>query len=105
MTRPPVRRLLWIAGIAVGVLALYALGGFYGVPRLTRHFLLGYFDSIHRPAQVGAIHFNPFTVALDVEDFSVPDPDGSLLIAFRSLHVQFGASASLIRRGYVFSVI
>jgi uncharacterized protein involved in outer membrane biogenesis len=100
-----VKKRLWIAGIVLVLFAAYTLGGFYGVPRLARNELIGYFKGIHREAQVGEIRFNPFTLEAEVKDFTVPDTDGTTEIAFRRFYVNFSPWASLWRRGYVLQAL
>ena len=98
-------RRLWIAGIVLVLFAAYTVGGFYGVPRIARNHLLGYFQSVHRDARVGEIRFNPFTFEAEIKDFAVADSDGTSMIAFRRFYVNFSPWASLFRRGYVLQAL
>ena len=77
------RYLIW-AAIVVGLLALYAVAGFWGVPRLidsqARKFVTQHYG---RQLALGEIRFNPFTLALSIRDLSLPDADGAPMLAFR----------------------
>jgi uncharacterized protein involved in outer membrane biogenesis len=89
-----VRRYVIALSIVVLLVASYAAAGFWAVP----HFLrsgLGEFVSSHykRKLTVGDIRFNPFTLTLDVGDFSLPDSDGQPLLAFGRLHVDLEANS------------
>lgn len=99
------RRRLWLL-VAPLLVAAYALAGFYGVPRIAAKEIRDYTAQVlHRPASVGEIRFNPFTLDAELHDLSVPDADGKPMLGFSRLHVRVGALASLARRGYVVSVI
>jgi len=58
----------------------------------------------HRTLTLGDIRFNPFTLELGVNGFSLPDADGEPLASFYSLLVNFELS-SLWRRGASFKEI
>jgi uncharacterized protein DUF748 len=100
-----VRRYVIAASIVVLLVVLYAVAGFWAVP----HFLrtgLGDFVATHykRQLAVGEIHFNPFTFALDVSDFSLPDSDGQPMLSFGRLHVDLEVK-SLFKLGPSFREI
>lgn len=82
----PGRPAVWLA--LVGVLAAYAGLGFYAVPRFLTGFLR---DTVRtdyaRELAVGAIRFNPFSLALEVDALALPDADGGPLLAFDHLRV------------------
>lgn len=81
------RRLIGLA-IAAVLIGGYAAAGFLAVPYYARK---GLQDFVHqhyaRALTVGDIRFNPFTLALDVGGFSLPDADRQPLLAFKRLHV------------------
>ncbi len=81
------RRLIGLAIVAV-LVGGYAAAGFLAVPYYARK---GLQDFVHqhygRTLTLGEIRFNPFTLALDVTGFSLPDADAQPLLAFRGLHV------------------
>ncbi len=62
--------------------------GFFAVPHFARNALQDFVRQHYgRTLTIGGIQFNPFTLALDVTGFSLPDADGQPLIAFDRLHV------------------
>ncbi|MBS0578913.1 MAG: DUF748 domain-containing protein [Proteobacteria bacterium] len=99
------RRYLIALAATVLLLGAYALAGFWGVPHFARSQLAD-FTRTHwqREVQVGEIHFNPFTLNLEVTQFALPDADGKTLIAFDHLAVDL-QWASLWRRGPSFGSI
>src|SRR5579862_7879095 len=82
------RRPLIGLAIVVVVLGLYGAAGFFAVPHFARNALQDFVRQHYgRTLTIGGIQFNPFTLALDVTGFSLPDADGQPLIAFDRLHV------------------
>jgi hypothetical protein len=98
------RYLIWLA-IAVAVVGLYAAAGFMGVPRLirsqTQKFVTQHYG---RSVSVGEIRFNPFSLMLEVRDFSFPDSDAQPELGFGRLLVNLQIS-SLWHRGPTFREI
>ena len=81
------RHLIGLA-IAVVVLGAYAAAGFLAVPYYARRGLQDFVRQHYgRAVASGEIRFNPFTLALDVRGFSLPDADGQPLLSFNRLHV------------------
>jgi len=75
-------------GIAVVLLGAYAAAGFLAVPYYARRGLQDFVRQHYgRAVVIGEIRFNPFTLALDVRGFSLPDADGQPLVSFSRLHV------------------
>ena len=71
------RRILIWGVIVLVLVAAYAGFGFYGVPALIRSQGSAFVtQKYQRTLQLGAVHFNPFTLELDVRDFAFPDADG-----------------------------
>jgi Domain of Unknown Function (DUF748) len=93
------RLLLWVALPALLLVLLYAALGFFWVPRLIRS---GAHDFVsknyHRELAIGDIRFNPFTLRLDIRDFSLPDADGKPMLSFSHLLVDL-TIASVWRLG------
>ena len=84
------------------LLALYALAGFYWVPRLVTHTVTDLFERDYgREASLGEVHFNPFTFELEARDFSLPDADGRRMLGFDRFYVDFEVS-SLWHRAWTF---
>lgn len=79
------RWLRWTLGV-VAVLALYAIAGFWGVPALLRWQLPRLAaEKLERPASVGPVRFNPFTLRLQARDLRLDEADGSPLLAVAAL--------------------
>ncbi|HKT73692.1 MAG TPA: DUF748 domain-containing protein [Steroidobacteraceae bacterium] len=99
------RLLLWVALPLAVLLLLYAVFGFWIVPRLVRSNATAFVARhYHRQLAVGEIRFNPFTLALEIKDLSLPQRDGRPMIAFRRLLVD-ASIASVWRRGASFDQI
>jgi Domain of Unknown Function (DUF748) len=97
----------YFVGLAIVVVLLgaYAAVGFIGVPYLVRKSLQDLVRTHYaRALSVGEIHFNPFTLTLDVTRLSLPDADGQRLLSFERLHLDLQL-ASLWRLGPSFREI
>jgi hypothetical protein len=82
-----------ILALCVG---LYALLGFVAVPWVIRTQLpevVG--DYTGGAAAVREVRFNPFTLALDLQSFTLREPSGAVALSFGGLHVDMGFQASL----------
>src|SRR5882757_3157629 len=99
------RLLLWVALPALVLLLLYTVLGFFVVPRLIHSGVKDFVTkNYHREVALGDVRFNPYTLRLDVRDFSLPDADGQPMVAFRHLLVDLTV-ASIWRRGPDFESI
>src|SRR5882757_2112781 len=99
------RLLLWVALPALVLVLLYTVLGFYVVPRLLRSGVHDFVSkNYHREVSLGDIRFNPYTLRLDVRDFSLPDADGKPMLAFQHLLVDL-TIASVWRLGPDFEAI
>ena len=94
-----------ISAVVLLLLALYALAGFVLAPRLLRSALLQDIPKIvdATPA-VGEIHLNPFSLRLEIKDFSLSARNGEKLVGFGRLLVEFELS-SIWYRAYSFGRI
>src|ERR1700747_1420481 len=93
------RRIVIALAIAAVLLGAYAAAGFLALPHFARQGLTDFVRSHYgRTLSVGEIHFNPFTLALDVRRLALPDADGQTLLAFERLYVDLEL-ASLWRLG------
>jgi hypothetical protein len=98
------RYLIGLAIVAV-LVGAYALAGFVAVPHYARKYAQEFVSShYHRTLSLGEIHFNPFTLKLDVTKLALPDSDGQTLLSFERLHVDL-QFASLWRLGPSFREI
>jgi hypothetical protein len=96
--------LIWIAALAA-IVGLYALAGFYGVPRLVHGRVTELFQRDYgRTATLGEVRFNPFTFEFEARDLSVPDADGTRMLGFDRFYVNL-ESSSLWHRAWTFSEI
>ena len=98
MLRLPAILLTRVVRIALIVLVLlfvaYTVLGFWLVPRLVRSNLVGFAsEQYHRTASVGEVRFNPFTLKLEMRDFSLPDADDAQLLGFERLLLNFDVSS------------
>jgi len=106
MVQARIRRLLlWVALPALVLVLLYTVLGFFLVPHLVRSGVSDFVSkNYHREVTLGDVRFNPYTLRLDVRDFSLPDSDGKPMLAFRHLLVDVTV-ASLWRLGPDFEAI
>jgi hypothetical protein len=100
-----VKRLTILAGALALLVCVYALIGFVGVPHFLRSEAQKFVATNYkRQLSLGEIHFNPFTLTLDMRDISFPDADKApMLSASRLLvHLRY---VSIWRRGPAFRLI
>ena len=72
------RRLRMTGVIVAAVVLLYGLAGFFAVPPLLRHIITGpVAASLKRPASVGKIAFNPFSLRLNLDRLHIGDRESS----------------------------
>jgi len=89
----------------VVLVAAYAVFGFVGVPALIRSQGTAFvMQKYQRTLQLGEIHFNPFTLELELRDFAFPDADGKPMLGAHRLYVNLQL-ASLWNRGATFKDI
>ncbi len=99
------RRIFLWTGIVLLLVAAYGLFGFYGVPALIRSQGTAFVtQKYQRTLQLGEIHFNPFTLELDLRDFAFPDRDGKPMLGAHRLYVNLQL-ASIWNRGATFKDI
>jgi hypothetical protein len=110
------RRLVIAFAVALLLIGAYGAAGFLAVPYYARKFLQDFVRTHYaRVLGIGEIHFNPFTLTLDVRHLVLPDADGQTLLSFERLHVdlqlaslwRFGPSfrGILLEQPYVRAVI
>lgn len=89
MTSGRVRRaLLWVAVSLSVLLAVYALLGFYLVPRLVRSAASDFVQQhYHRQLVLGEVRCNPFGLRLDIRQLALPDANGRPMLGFGFLSV------------------
>lgn len=90
---------------ATAALGIYALVGYQLVPRLVHDQAVAYVRAQYgRELSIGAVRFDPFRLALEVDRLSLPDREGKLL-DFERLTVDLEALRSLSRWSFVFREI
>lgn len=95
-----------IAAIVALLVGLYAMAGFWWAPRLVRSALMTDIPKtlVGVNPSVGEIHINPFLLQVRVKDFYLTGPQGTKLVGFSGLFVDFEVS-SLWHRAYTFNNI
>jgi uncharacterized protein involved in outer membrane biogenesis len=94
-----------LAILALSLVCLYALAGFFLVPYLiTSYAIPAISEKLKRPVLVKAVELNPFVLSLRLTGFEIRESDQSALLGFDEFFVNLQAS-SLIRRAYVFDAI
>ena len=97
------RRRWLIATLAV--LFLYSVAGFFLAPSIAKRQIVAALEAtLQRPVSLAELRINPFALSADARDFSLTEADGSALIAFDRLLVNFQAS-SLFRWAWTFREI
>ncbi len=105
MPLPPLLRRPRTWAVVAGLVAAWALAGFVAVPRLAAGLLRDTVAADYgRELAIGAVSFNPFTLALEARDLVLPDADGGPLVACRRLFVDLEV-ASLWRRAWTFRTV
>src|SRR5256885_1486155 len=91
-----------LAILALSLVLLYALAGFFLVPYLiTGYAIPAISEKLKRPVLVKAVELNPFVLSLRLIGFEIRESDQSALLGFDEFFVNLQA-ISLIRRAYVF---
>jgi hypothetical protein len=97
-TSPRLRLWLLLLG---GIVAVYALAGFFLVPWILRRQVQSQARNyLHREATLAKARFNPFTLKLTLIGYDLRDRDGGRLLAFDTLVVNL-STASLPTRALV----
>jgi len=90
----------------LGLVVLYALIGFLVIPwAITTEVPSKLSELLHRPVSIKDARFNPFLFKLQVEGFDIQEQDGSPLLGFDELFIDFEPGASLVNRAYTFAQI
>ena len=91
--------------VAAAIIAVYAVVGFLVVPPIAKSKIVKLAaEKLHRRATIDHVRFNPFLLKAVVGGFDLKDKDGSDLLAFDRLTVDFQLS-SLFRRAWTFRVV
>ncbi len=92
----------WIAfAVVAALVALYAITGFFIVPRVAKSYAQDYVaKELGRKLSIAEIRFNPFTIEAIVNGLDLREADDTPIFAFKSLRVN-AQLASLFERGVV----
>jgi hypothetical protein len=91
--------------VVAGLLAAYALAGFWLVPIVIRHQAASYGQSeLARQLSIGEVRFNPFTLRLAAKDIALAEADGAPLLAVAALALQL-QWRSVVRRAWTFGEV
>ena len=94
-----------LALLAVGLVLIYALVGFFLVPYLIKAYAIpAVAEKLKRPVLIKEVELNPFALSLRLTGFEIREIGQSALLGFDEFFVNFEVS-SLIRRAYVFETI
>src|SRR5579862_2744688 len=97
-------RLLLI--VLAALLLLYALAGFLLLPYLARKAAVDYVQKdLGRHAVIGKLEFNPFTITLEVHQFSLFEADGRPIASFDLFHLRASILGSLVNRAWTLSEV
>ncbi len=88
------------------MLVLYTLVGFFGVPwGITTKLPPLLEEELGRPVSITDAKFNPYLLTLQVVGLEIRELDGSPLVGFEELFVDFEPSTSIWNQAYTFSNI
>ena len=109
MTPRELRHRLRLQGMRLWILAalvVYSIVGFVLVPWVVRRQLVDFVQQdLGRRLALERVRFNPYTFALRVLGFDMEESDGTPLLAFGELLVDFEPGASLVQRAWDFGEI
>jgi len=95
-----------VLGIAVGLIVLYTVVGFWAVPwAITNKLPPMLTEELNRPVSIHEASFNPFLFKLQIKGFAIEEADGSPLVGFDELFVDFEALSSVSKQIYTFAQI
>ena len=94
-----------LAVIAVSLVLVYSLVGFFLAPYLIKTYAIpAVAETLKRPVLIKDVEVNPFALSLRLIGFEIRETDQSALLGFEEFFINLQAS-SLIRRAYVFDTI
>ncbi len=92
--------------ILLGLFLLYTLVGYLVIPwAITTKGPPILSEQLGRPVAIQEARFNPFLFKLQINGFDVQEPDGTPLLGFGELFIDFEPAASLFKRAYTFAEI
>jgi Domain of Unknown Function (DUF748) len=92
--------------VLFGLMVFYTVVGFWVIPWvITTKVPPRLSEQLGRPVSIKDARFNPFLFKLQVEGFDIQEQDGSFLLGFNELFIDFEPAASLGKRAYTFAEI
>ncbi len=82
--------------IAMGLLGIYAVLGYYLLPTLLRSKLPTFIEQkTGRKAAISTVRLDPFSLQLSLQGFALQEPDGRLFVGFDDLYVDINVLHSI----------
>jgi len=95
--------IFWVVAIALALVGLYALLGFYAAPKLIRSKAIAFVhEQYGRDLAVGEIRVNPFRLQLEIKDLALPDADKHPMLGFKRFFIGFELWSSISHRAFTF---
>ncbi|WP_342348818.1 DUF748 domain-containing protein [uncultured Nitrospira sp.] len=92
--------------VLFGLMVFYSLVGFLVVPwAITTKVPPRLSEQLGRPVTIQEARFNPFLFKLQINGFDIQEQDGSPMVGFEELFVNFDPGVSLVNRAYTFAEI
>ncbi|MCF8142698.1 MAG: DUF748 domain-containing protein [Deltaproteobacteria bacterium] len=91
--------------ICVSLFLVYTLSGFFLIPYLMRHYVPEIVkDKTAKTAGIGDVRFNPYIFTLEVNDFTIDEPDDRPILGFKRLFIDFELK-SLFKWAWTFNQV
>lgn len=96
------KKKLLIGGLALLVaLILFSAIGFFAIPALIKSQAEKYVrEDLKRELTIGEVRMNPFDLAIEIKDLALKDTDGSPLMGFKRLLVDYEIFPAVFDRAY-----
>ncbi len=92
--------------VLFGLMVFYSLVGFLVIPwAITTKVPPRLSEQLGRPVAIQEARFNPFLFKLQIKGFDIQEQDGSPMVGFEELFINFDPGASLMNRAYTFAEI
>jgi uncharacterized protein involved in outer membrane biogenesis len=95
-------KLAWAAAVVAALVGVYALVGYKVAPRIVSDQAVKFVrETYGRELRIGSVRIDPFKLQAEIRDLALPDADGTRMLAFERLFVDFEL-ASLWKRMFIF---
>ena len=96
------KKILILAAILVALIGLYAISGFYLLPRLATDKLPKLLTEMSgRTVQLQTVHFDPFELKAELQGGDFPAADGKALLSFEALSVDVDLIESVKQKSLI----